>query len=956
MDAATEESGVDEIDLLIDDEDGNQTSVRELVDQTFRGEQDNIEDMNNLKSLQPTKKVLGVGYLFESDEFCLKIGEKHSRTVITKTDVLSFISSVFDPLGLVCPYVLRGRMLFQQINEINIGWKDKVPDEILVPFNKWKDSIHHLKAYRIPRWTSKLGLEDALTDLVGFSDSGSEAYGVVFYMRKYLQGGGTEAHISFLYAKSHVIPIKMQKKPVKDQECHLDSIPRLELVAAQTSALCRDMLQRESEETFSNIWMFSDSITVLNWIKDFDRRFKTFENFRIQRIRSLTKTSEWRHCPTSLNPADICSRGIEADDAVKFNFFHRGPDFLRKDVSEWPPATPVKSRPDIGENVKSGSDIGENVKSGFDISGNVKSRISSENVASMVKVVIPQSADPNLPDDQDQEVVISPFHLLTTNATNAELSGENDEKEEIPWPLRVACKKSEWRDKVRVVGLVVKVFMKLKKQVEERRNPSLVTRSRKKIPEAKNKIRLFLTPHEREKAELLLIRAIQVKHFSREIESLVKLNVFSPNALKELKTKSSQLRTLSPFLDENNLLRAGGRFGKADYLPFDTRFPMILPGAKDECVRALIRGIHTENMHCSRAQTYYLSRHRFFILGGRTATRSIIDTCVPCQRLSKVAPTQRLGDLPEDRVSIAAPFSVSGLDCFGPMHIRHGRGTCKKWVLMITCMITRAVCLLPLKDMSTTTVINALVKMNSQFPSLKKIYSDQGTNFRGADREMREALTDWRKHVDNDKLADKGIEWHFGPANCGSAGGAWERLIGLTKKLLKSVIGEKTLDNDTFETLLAGAMGIMNRRPLTPATADIDEWMVLSPAHFLYPHEFTNSMPSILPLPTDETTYLRASWKLSRELIQVFWRQWSQTYLDGLRKKAKWRNSSDGPVIGQIVLLTEPDIPRESWRMARVIEIINTDQLHVRRIKVRDASGTVFDRHVTGVVPLELDL
>ena len=151
-------------------------------------------------------------------------------------------------------------------------------------------------------------------------------------------------------------------------------------------------------------------------------------------------------------------------------------------------------------------------------------------------------------------------------------------------------------------------------------------------------------------------------------------------------------------------------------------------------------------------------------------------------------------------------------------------------------------------------------------------------------------------------------------------------------------------------------MGIMNRRPLTPATADIDEWMVLSPAHFLYPHEFTNSMPSILPLPTDETTYLRASWKLSRELIQVFWRQWSQTYLDGLRKKAKWRNSSDGPVIGQIVLLTEPDIPRESWRMARVIEIINTDQLHVRRIKVRDASGTVFDRHVTGVVPLELDL
>ena len=91
---------------------GNPTKVADIVDQAFRGEQDLRRDMANMLTPEPTDKVLGVGYDFTTDEMCVKIGEKHLKPVVTKADLLSWISSVFDPLGLVAPYILKGRMFF----------------------------------------------------------------------------------------------------------------------------------------------------------------------------------------------------------------------------------------------------------------------------------------------------------------------------------------------------------------------------------------------------------------------------------------------------------------------------------------------------------------------------------------------------------------------------------------------------------------------------------------------------------------------------------------------------------------------------------------------------------------------------------------------------------------------------------------------------------------------------
>ena len=245
--------------------------------------------------------------------------------------------------------------------------------------------------------------------------------------------------------------------------------------------------------------------------------------------------------------------------------------------------------------------------------------------------------------------------------------------------------------------------------------------------------------------------------------------------------------------------------------------------------------------------------------------------------------------------------------------------------------------------------------MACQFPSLRKIYSDNGSNFKGAHRELKEATENWNQDEVNEQLSQSQLEWCFGPAHCGSVGGVWERLIALCKKHIKKEIGNKVLHVDTFETLLSGVMSIMNNRPLTQASTNLDDYNVLSPMHFLFPHRFVNSSTAILPPSTEIGNYLRDSWRTTQTLMDSFWVAWVKEYLESLRKVKKWHRSTDGPVVGQLVLLTDPNLSRDVWRFGRIEEIRNNDEFHPRRFIIKDGNGGTFHRHITGIIPLELE-
>ena len=707
------------------------------------------------------------------------------------------------------------------------------------------------------------------------------------------------------------------KNVTKDALDHGDSIPRLELTAAKLAAQWRDTLVRDSGETFENVYLFSDSLTVLGWLSNYEKRFATFENFRVKFIRKLTKLQNWRHVPTNLNPADLCSKGIEANDYKRWAFLHNGPDFLKLPLTEWPPIRPI-----IGDGAD-GAEV--------------------------------DALDVEIVEDMD----FSPFELLVTGGTVEDVEVETTLQSFEPWPLKVAAKADTWRKKIRRIAIVRRVILALRDKAKNRKEgiigPRL--RSRKdKTEEDEKRFIINLSEAEREKAEYLLINAIQATSFEKEMITLLKCGIFSPNALNEMKIKNTNLAKLSPFLDRNNVMRAGGRCGRAGFLSYDSKFPIILPNHSDENVRSLIRGYHFKDMHCSKMHTYHTLRQKYFILGGKTSVSHVLSRCVICQRMNKLPNRQIEGDLPPERMELVSPFANTGVDVFGPFHLRHtGRGTKKKFVLMACCMNTRAVALITLRDMTTSSAINALMRLASQYPALRKLYSDQGSNFRGADREIREAMETWKKKEKdlNQELEKINLEWVFGPAYCGSAGGAWERLIGMSKKLIRSMIGQNNVDEDDFETLISAAAGIMNRRPLMQSSADVDDPLVLSPAHFLYPYVFTNSTTSIMP-PADDADRLRHGWKASRSWINEFWRRFKTEYLTTLFKRRRTAKDDDLK-IGDVVLINNLSDSREYWPLGRIESIENNDVNHPRRFHVRQAkSGLLVLRDIQNLVHLEL--
>ena len=905
--------------------------IKDLIHDAMNGESNDILDFKDTFSDESTTKMLGLGYSFDKDCFYIKVREKHGKLVKTKREVLSLIASVYDPLGFISPFILKSRMTFQRLNEMKIGWKEKVPDDVLDEIIKWRDSIPHLKKVFIPRWTAGLGFEDAEASLCCFSDASIDGYGCCAYVVRSLKGENTKKKVAFLMSKAHVVPIQMARKPIEGQENHCDSIPRLELVASLASAMMRDLLIRVSGENFTHVTMFSDSVTVLKWIGNFQRRFKTFENFRLQKIRNLTKIADWRHVPTSDNPADLCSKGINAHEIHKFAFLHSGPTWLEQDKSSWPPRLPL------------------NVQKDDNLLNNSSNEDNQVNIACLNYTIVP--GDYEL-EEEPEETLVAPFHLLafaTDDASEEECTSE-------PWPLKLAKKRSVWTAKLRFIALFKKTLTKWVSNHRAKKNPEhvLLPRAAKRAPTSQ-KVKLHASVEELKDAELLLLRAIQNKHFSKEINTLMKLNVVSPTATAELKTKSSPVTNLAPFIDDENVLRAGSRFQAATHLSFDTKFPIVLPNSSDENVRSLIRHEHHKNMHASKIQTFFGLKKRFFILGGKQSVNRVIARCVDCQRVSKQTTTQRMGNLPPERANIAAPFRSSGLDVFGPYTTKVGRIHQKRWCLIMTCFSTRAVALMPLRSMDSDSVIRALVKLDALFPGVKNLHTDNGTNFIGANNDMHEARKSWNDITNDPALQATEISWSFGPAKCGSAGGVWERLIKSAKQHLKTVMKTKELDADSFETVIFGIMAIMNRRPLTPASSDVDDHTVLSPAHFLYPHLYTNSSTALLPPSIPGAKTLKNSWKRSQEALDEFWRLWSASYLETLRKSSKWKTSTEGPEVGTLVLIADQLLPREHWRMGRVVDVINGDEQHPRRFLVRDSKGRTFDRHTTGLVCLELE-
>lgn len=275
-----------------------------------------------------TVKVLGIIWNTTSDQFEFNFSELCNQAKslpATKRSLLKISAKIFDPLGLLSPFSIKWKVLFQLLCTEHTEWDLPLSEEHLNKWNLLITELQTLNSISVPRCYFDKNNYLQSMQLHCFSDASERAYAAVIYLRSSYSDG--QVDVNLIAAKTKVAPLKTQ------------SIPRLELLGAnilvRLETTVKNALQlTQTIETIN--WV--DSMTVLYWIKN-SKPWKQYVMTRVNEIRESTPQDSWRHCPGVLNPADLPSRGMNAIDLVNETRWWKGPEFLYKPESEWPRTT-----------------------------------------------------------------------------------------------------------------------------------------------------------------------------------------------------------------------------------------------------------------------------------------------------------------------------------------------------------------------------------------------------------------------------------------------------------------------------------------------------------------------------------------------------------------------------------------------------------------------------------------
>ena len=137
-----------------------------------------------------------------------------------------------------------------------------------------------------------------------------------------------------------------------------------------------------------------------------------------------------------------------------------------------------------------------------------------------------------------------------------------------------------------------------------------------------------------------------------------------------------------------------------------------------------------------------------------------------------------MANLPSIRLKAhLPPFSYVGVDYFGPLKVKRFRKTENRYGCLFTCLVTRTIHIEVAHTLETNSYIMAHRRMIARRGKPRGLQSDNGTNFVGADRELRDCLDSWDRGKIQDEMAQEGIERNFNPPAATHFGGVWERLI-----------------------------------------------------------------------------------------------------------------------------------------------------------------------------------
>ncbi|KAL0861062.1 hypothetical protein ABMA27_009574 [Loxostege sticticalis] len=762
-------------------------------------ESTNMNTQENL-TISESSNTLGLGWSPSSDTLHFPIKCPSDTNKITKRFIMSSSFSIFDPLGILSPCIIIPKMLLQRLWQQKIEWDDPVPDEIQHEWQKFANGLHFLSKLQIPR--SVLCDSPTRIELHTFSDASQTAYGACIYMRSIDADG--KVTVRLLCGKSKVAPLKPT------------TMPRLELCAALLSArLCKTVIDSIRYKP-NQVYHWCDSSIVLAWLSSDPRNLKSFVANRICEILETTKASSWRYVPTSVNPADLISRGVHSNQILDLNLWWSGPTYLLEPDTNWP-------------------------------------------------VLNKNSSCETLPEIKSNSVTLLEDFIDFEKYSNL--------------------------NKLQNTLAYIKRFVFNLKNSNNKRSGALT------IEEINDSF------------QSLCIIA-QRQSFPVEYEALSKERPLS---------SKSKILALSPFMDDNKLIRVGGRIDASQYT-YEKKHPILLHSS-NHLTKLIFQREHLRNFHAGPQLLLATVRETIWPVNGRYLARRTYNKCVRCRRIQGKTLCPKMGNLPSQRVTPDFPFLSVGLDFAGLFYIlnRKGRGSrlIKCYLCVFICLRYKCIHLECVSDLSKESFVMTLKRFIARRGKPFEIFCDNGRNFVAAAKELGQFLqnnTEPLSYFAN----QEGIKFMFSPAYAPHFGGIFEAGVKSAKYHAKRVIGNSHLTFEEISTLFAQIESILNSRPLYPLSSSPNDLSSLTPGHFLIGRPLTS-------LPTrnlnDVKEHSLKRYARLEQIRQHFWSRWSKEYISELQQRSKWRKDTSRLNVGDLVLLQEENTPPLNWRLGRVTRL-----------------------------------
>ncbi|KXJ79503.1 hypothetical protein RP20_CCG000608 [Aedes albopictus] len=498
-------------------------------------------------------------------------------------------------------------------------------------------------------------------------------------------------------------------------------------------------------------------------------------------------------------------------------------------------------------------------------------------------------------------------------------------------PIVNFAKYSDWRKLLRIATYVLRFLRNIQARLQNR--PPAIG---------------ILIQSELFEAERCIYRQVQLEVFNEEILLLKRSKGADAKFIVPV-PKSSSLYKLSPFLDDHGVLRSSGRTTGCKFIDEDAVHNIILP-KNHPVTTLLVKFIHERYHHLNHETVVNELRQRYWIPQLRRICYKVRQQCQYCKNARARPQPPVMADLPPARLAAhSKPFSYAGIDFFGPMQVVVGRRTEKRWGVLITCLVTRAVHIEVAHSLNTSSCIMALRNFIARRGTPLELFSDRGTNFVGANRELNEALRSLDRNRLMQEFVTSDTKWSFLPPSSPHMGGSWERLVQSVKKILQNMHLPRTPTDEVLRNGLIEVENTINSRPLTYVPIDNTESEALTPNHFLLGS--SGGTKPLIPYDGSPATLVN-SWKTSQIFANMFWRRWLREYLPSITRRSKWHYPVKPIQIGDVVIVVDPDLPRNSWPKGRVVNVRQKNG-QVRNATVRTSSN-IYERPAVRLAVLDV--